>query len=354
VKSPALCGLVGLALLGAPLGCASKPKPAADAWSTNADGDPSIADKVSGYFKTSSAKAQAAAVAAADPDDPVRLGSSTPKPGPDLHVAMAHVKEHGGDFVDAERHYQEALRQAPADLPALVGYAHLKDHLGQLDQATALYQQAAIQHPRQASVHNDLGLCLHRRGLLKESIASLHAAVDLAPDKKLYRNNLATALVDAGRPVEAYQQLAAAHGEAVAHYNLGYLLASKGDHRQAAAEYQRALALDPSLSPAREALAQLTPAPQPAVAVAQAPPRAARAASAPPPAAAPAIAPAAVQHPAPEPRPQVDYLQPGSAPSGRAYPVQFPAEPSAPRDDPAAALPPLPTAGSIAPLPPVE
>ena len=44
-----------------------------------------------------------------------------------------------------------------------------------------------------------LGLCLHRQGKLNESVTVLREAVRLQPDRKLYRNNLATVLVEAGQ-----------------------------------------------------------------------------------------------------------------------------------------------------------
>ena len=52
----------------------------------------------------------------------------------------------------------------------------------------------------------------------------LRQAVKLEPKRKLYRNNLATVLVDMGRTDEAWDELSSVHTPAVAHYNLGYLL----------------------------------------------------------------------------------------------------------------------------------
>jgi hypothetical protein len=73
----------------------------------------------------------------------------------------------------------------------------------------------------------------------------------------LYRNNLATVLVEAGRPNEAFAQLAATSEPAVAHYNLGYLLHQRGQSQPAADHLQRALLLNPSLSPASQLLAEI-------------------------------------------------------------------------------------------------
>src|SRR6185436_13637466 len=111
--------------------------------------------------------------------------------------------------------YEKALEQDPKDLAALLGYARLRDRQGDLEGATRLYEKAAITHPTEAAPHNDLGLCLHRRGMLKQSAASLSKAVTLRPNRPLYRNNLADVLVAMGKPDEAFRQLIAANPPAI-------------------------------------------------------------------------------------------------------------------------------------------
>jgi tetratricopeptide (TPR) repeat protein len=85
--------------------------------------------------------------------------------------------------------------------------------------------------------------------------------VELQPLNKLYRNNLATALVELGRADKAFQHLMAVHGEAVAHYNLGFLLWKAKKPEEARQQFLAALAVDPSLTPARKVLAQFSGAP---------------------------------------------------------------------------------------------
>ena len=60
-------------------------------------------------------------------------------------------------------------------------------------------------HSKDASVHNDLGLCYHRRGMLPEATKALQKAVELKPDSKLYRNNLAAVYVDQGKNKERWR-----------------------------------------------------------------------------------------------------------------------------------------------------
>jgi hypothetical protein len=96
----------------------------------------------------------------------------------------------------------------------------------------------------------------------------LRQAVALAPTNKLYRNNLATVLLEVGDRPGALQEMTAAHGEAIAHYNLGCLLQRKGKTQDAAAEFRAALAVDPKLTQANEWLAKLEGPPRAATAVA--------------------------------------------------------------------------------------
>jgi tetratricopeptide (TPR) repeat protein len=114
-------------------------------------------------------------------------------------------------------------------------------------------------------VYNDLGLCLARQNQLEESRTVLEQAIQLQPDRKLYRNNCAKLLVDLGRPEQAYNHLAAVHPPAEAQYNLGYLLSQKGDQAAAYAAFAKALELAPQMTEARQWMESLQAAAAPAV-----------------------------------------------------------------------------------------
>jgi hypothetical protein len=126
-----------------------------------------------------------------------------------------------------------------------------------------MYQSALKHHPDNTIVLNDLGLCYARRGMLLQAQSSLERAVRKDPASKLYRNNLALVLVEGGRQEEALKHLVAAHGEAIAHYNLGFMLREKGQLEQATHHLQIALRLNPQMMPARQMLAELEPRPAP-------------------------------------------------------------------------------------------
>jgi Tfp pilus assembly protein PilF len=188
-------------------------------------------------------------------------GFGTPKPSPGLHVAIAQMAERKGNLEEAETHYQKALQIDSNHLPSLLGYAHLEEGRKDYDAAVKHYQRAIKKHPKEAAPHNDLGLCYQHQGKLKEAAKSLQTAVELQPARRLYRANLAGVLVEQGKNDEALKQLIAAHGEAVGHYNLAYMLAQRPDPRPSLPYFQKALEKDPTLAPASEWIALLSPAP---------------------------------------------------------------------------------------------
>jgi Tfp pilus assembly protein PilF len=190
------------------------------------------------------------------PEDAISLKTRA-KAGPEVYTAVARLYEQSGKTAEAEKQYQLALKDEPDDLSALLGYAHLQEGLGKSEEAVKLYQQAAKAHPTDAAVFNNLGLCYAHRGMPDEAITALNRAVQLQPKNVLYRNNLATILVEKGQVEQAFSQLRVVHGDAVAYYNLGYLLNRKGKKAEAIHHFTMALKRDPSLSQARMWLAWL-------------------------------------------------------------------------------------------------
>jgi tetratricopeptide (TPR) repeat protein len=190
--------------------------------------------------------------ALASTTDPTSLSSKPPKPGPDLYVATARVYEKSGDKDGAAGQYQKALKIDPGHLPALLGFAQLHDSQREYADADKLYQEAIRRHPKDAAVYNDLGLSYQRRGKFDEAAQSIAKAIQLQPDKQLYRNNIAAVLVEMHRNDEALAQLTRAHGPAGAHYNLAILLHRGGNDREAQYHFAQAAQIDPSLLAARE------------------------------------------------------------------------------------------------------
>ena len=185
------------------------------------------------------------------PADPTKLQTPA-RVGPNLHVAMGRLYEDQGNLPEAAEQYQQALKLSENDVKAIIGLAHVKSRQGDLPGASKLYDQAAKLAPSEPSVFNDMALCFAQRWMHNEAIAAMGQAIRLQPNNLLYRNNMATILVDAGRYDDALQQLRVMRPEPVAHYNLGYLLNKKGQTDEALRHFVIAASQDPSLMPARQ------------------------------------------------------------------------------------------------------
>ena len=217
------------------------------------------AGKLASLFKSDDS--QISSTDEGNPYDPTSLAYKGSPPGADLYVATARLHETHNNIDAAEAQYKRALQISETDLAAQLGYAHLLDRQGKLDEATHYYQQAALHHPRDATAHNDLGLCYARRGMLNESIVELAKAVELEPQKQLYRNNIATVFVELGQPQQALQHLMVTEQPAVAHYNLACLLQQRGQSQAAASHFAQAAQHDPSLPGVQEWTRQVAGAP---------------------------------------------------------------------------------------------
>jgi Tfp pilus assembly protein PilF len=213
-------------------------------------------EKVTSGFKSGTSK-MAAMVSPQSDEKSESIFTPKKKPSPGPYVALAELQEQQGNIAGAEEQLKKALSIDPNHLGALLAYAHLEDRQRNFQAAERYYQKALKKHGKNASVHNDMGLCYHRHNKLFEANKSLAKAVELDPDSKLYRANLAAVLVDQGKNSEALEQLVHAHGHPVGHYNLGYLLMQKKDTAAALQHFQEAARQDPTFNEARQWVAQL-------------------------------------------------------------------------------------------------
>jgi tetratricopeptide (TPR) repeat protein len=191
------------------------------------------------------------------PEDPLSLDTKPKQLSAELYVQIARMHEAKGDFANAIKQYEEAIKVAPNNTDILVGLGRAHDRNGDMTKAIAAYQQAIRIDARCALAHNDLGLCYARQNDLTRARESLNKAVALVPTSKLYRNNLATVLVSSRQYNDAYEQLAAVHPPAIAQYNLGILANRKGDKAEAMGRFQQAASLDPNLAQARNMIDKL-------------------------------------------------------------------------------------------------
>jgi tetratricopeptide (TPR) repeat protein len=206
-------------------------------------------------------KHKSAAEAPAKPGDSIALDSPAGPATPQFYVSIAQLAEQQGKVQEARGQLQQGLAKWPHDVDLLRAAARMEDRQGNLPLAESLYHRAVTANPQNAGALNDLGLCLARQGKLDQSIQAIEQAINLQPDKALYRNNAATVLVEMHQDQRALAHLSAVHGPAESSYNLGQLLVDRGRPNDAIGYFERAVALDPSMQQARTAIAQLNGAP---------------------------------------------------------------------------------------------
>ncbi len=227
---------------------------------TAANEDKSFGEKVTGGFKQVGSKITGAFTMKPKVEqagDPIKLSSEPDSIQPEVYLFAARARETRGDVDGAIEQFRKALDVSPNDRRALLGLARLYDRKGDFASAIPIYERAIKAYPDWPASYNSLGLCYARNGRLDKAIEMLQRAVALEPDKPIHRNNLSAVLVEAGRVDDALKELTVVHTEDVAHYNLGYLFYEKGEQDLAYRHLQRAVQMNPSLSPAQHLLDQL-------------------------------------------------------------------------------------------------
>jgi tetratricopeptide (TPR) repeat protein len=189
--------------------------------------------------------------------DAIALSTPTGPPSPQLVVSLAEMSERKGNAVEARQQLRQAMVAWPNDVEVIRAAARLEDRQNELQAAEELYRKAIATNPQHAGAYNDLGLCLARQGKFDDSVLAIEQAIHLQPDKPLYRNNVATVLVEMKQDQRALAHLAAVHGLAEANYNLGQLLVQRGRSTEAMSYFQVALAQNPSLKQAQTSIAML-------------------------------------------------------------------------------------------------
>jgi Flp pilus assembly protein TadD len=210
-----------------------------------------------------------------------------------VNLGMALLKR--GRPGDALTWLRTAAAEEPHSAEIAVDLGLALRALGRGTEAETEFRRALSIDPRSARAHNNLGSIALSRGDVAGAIAHLAGAVRLEPGSAILRVNLADALNAGRRPAEAAEQFEAAHrldpdlpeaqrgvgelalsrGDAAAAESafrraaearepsaraanfLGFLLARRGEHRAAAAQYEAALRIDPSLHDAHRSLGLL-------------------------------------------------------------------------------------------------
>jgi len=188
-----------------------------------------------------------------------------------VHLELGRVHETQGNFEAAVAEYQKAVEAAErrgggrggqkvgAEQQALAQrrMAGAFDRMGRFTQADVHYQQALKLAPRDPKVWNDIGYSYYLQNRWSDAERALKTAETMEPNNPRVLTNLGLALAAQGKDDEALTALSRANGPAAGHANLGFILAAQGKSEQARRHYEHALALQPQLTAARDAIARI-------------------------------------------------------------------------------------------------
>jgi len=201
-----------------------------------------------------------------------------------VRLDFGKIFEYQGNFDSALGEYQEALAVAQSHKGGLGSadeavaerkIAAAYDRLGRFAQAETHYKKALKLNPKDSKIWNNAGYSYYLQGRHADAERALKIAEKLAPDDARIKVNLGLAMAAGGKIKEAMPYLSRSGGDAAAHANLGYLLASTGQTELARQQYQKALEVRPDFEVARRALTVLNTPPhadQPNKGVAHIPP----------------------------------------------------------------------------------
>jgi tetratricopeptide (TPR) repeat protein len=159
-----------------------------------------------------------------------------------------------GKLDEAITAFLHALRVRPDYVEAYVDLGAALREQGKLDRSVAFLQHAIRLKPELADAHNKLGLAFFEQGKLDEAAQSYKEALRLKPDLALAMSHLGNLLEEMGQPdagcrlIESALNLAPDDFQVRTHY--GIALVNQGKFDEAKAHFLKAVAIQPSFSPA--------------------------------------------------------------------------------------------------------
>jgi len=152
-------------------------------------------------------------------------------------------------------------QRARDDAHAYYLFGTIEKNNGRYDQAADYLEKALELAPGKLTYLNNLGTMYREAGRFDEAIAAHLETIEQAPDVAIFHLKLGMAYKRVGESAkaeEAYRRALDLSPEYVkAWHNLGNLMLERGDERRALEYYQRALSIDEDFGPSRRAAARL-------------------------------------------------------------------------------------------------
>jgi tetratricopeptide (TPR) repeat protein len=176
---------------------------------------------------------------------------------PEILVAQGSYFESQGNYAKAIDSYSRALETDAKNPIALLAMARLYDHQKDPAKAMEFYRKTIEVAPNSGDAYSELGQLQARSGNLKDARAELQKAVNLQPKNRAYRAALAGILLDSGEPDAALEELRQVESPAMAHYQMAYLHFNRKNIPGTQQQLAASLQIDPNLKPARDLLNSL-------------------------------------------------------------------------------------------------
>ncbi len=191
-------------------------------------------------------------------------GSATLANGPSAsdrtregRLKFARLCQRKGQFEQAEKIYQALLKENPKDPEALHRMGVLAAEQGRYPKSMEYFNAATSVGSPSADLLCDLGYCYYLQNRWSDAERTLRKALKDQPNHARSCTNLGLVLGLTGRYEESLAVFRRSGTEAQAQANLAYVYTQIGAEDDALAAYHKALALDPEMRVAAEALMQL-------------------------------------------------------------------------------------------------
>jgi tetratricopeptide (TPR) repeat protein len=188
----------------------------------------------------------------------VKISEVKPQPLKiNTRFAAGQLDETQGHLGAATHQYEACLDLDPKYLPALyrmgVIYAEVKD----FPSSIATWQRYITASNNAPFAYGNLGYCYELAGMPKQAAATYQKGIAMDYKNGPCRANYGLMLARQNKIQEAIRMWTPALTDAQIHYDLASIYQTNGRKSEAKAEYEQALACDPTLEDARTKIAQL-------------------------------------------------------------------------------------------------
>jgi tetratricopeptide (TPR) repeat protein len=100
---------------------------------------------------------------------------------PSTHINLAYYYRNNGKLNEALQEYDAALKIRPDDFMALMNKGEVLFSLKRYQDALAVFVPLVKKKPNDSVLHNNIAMCYHQMGRIREALAAYNQALKLNP-----------------------------------------------------------------------------------------------------------------------------------------------------------------------------